>query len=86
MSVRTALVADCKTTMRVLLDDTAATWDLGEFLRRVSGAIVDRRELRELEVSLVGSFSDAALRNEIEFAVRRWRFIGHCPDALVVVG
>jgi hypothetical protein len=86
VSVGAAALADRETTMRVLLDDTAATRDLGEFLRRAFGAIVDWRELRVLEVSLVGSFSDAALRDEIEFAVKRWRFVRRRPNALVVVG
>lgn len=72
--------------MLVSLDDAAMTGDLGEFLRSSCGAIVDRREPRELEVSMVGSFSDAALREEIEFAVRRWSFAHHRLDALVVVG
>jgi len=72
--------------MRVRLDDTAATRDLDEFLRRTVGAIVDRRELQELEVSLVGSFSDSALRAQIELAVGRWRFMRRHPDELVVVG
>ncbi len=76
--------ADRERTMLVSLDDAAATGDLSEFLRSSFGAIVDRREPRELEVSMVGSFSDAALREQIEFAVRRWSFVRHRLDAPVV--
>ena len=86
MSAEEALAGDPENTMRVRLEDTAATGDLGEYLRGAGGAIVDRRELQELEVSMVGSFSDAALRDQIELAVGRWRFVRRRPDALVVVG
>ena len=85
-SAGASLLADREHTVRVLLDDTAAARDLGEFLLGAFGAIVDQPELRELEVSLVGSFSDAALRDEIEFAVERWRFVCRRQGALVVVG
>ena len=86
ISVSAALIADREKTMRVLLDDSTTTRDLGEFLQGAFGAIVEQREPQELEVSLVGSFSDAALRYEIGFAIERWRFVCRRPDALVVVG
>ena len=74
-----------KTVLVSLLDPATAS-DLGEFLRRRVDAIVDRRTLRELEVSFVGSFSDEGLREEIELAVERWCFVRRRPDELVVVG
>jgi hypothetical protein len=58
--------------MRVRVSDPDAVRDLGEFLRGRVGAIVEQREEDTLEVSLLGSFNDAALRGELESAVRRW--------------
>jgi hypothetical protein len=72
--------------MLVRIEDTSTTLDLGEFLGRRDGAIVDLASTGELEVSLIGSYSVSALRAEIEDAVSRWMYIRRRPDALVVVG
>jgi hypothetical protein len=65
--------------MRVRVDDPAAAADLAEFLRGRIGAVVEQRSGRELEVSLLGSFSDAALREELETALRRWELVRQRP-------
>ena len=44
--------------MRVHVSDPALASDLGEFLRERIGAIVEQHGGSELEVSLLGSFSD----------------------------
>ena len=67
--------------MRIRVSDLAAALDLSEFLRSRIDAIVERRERRgtaastELEVSLLGSYSEEALREELEGAVRHWSML-----------
>jgi hypothetical protein len=63
--------------MRVRLSDPAAARDLCEFLREQAGAVVEQtggRGSRTVEVSLLGSYGEEALRREVEAAVRRWAF------------
>lgn len=69
--------------MRVHVGDPAATSDLGAFLRSRLGALVDQPRPGELEVSLIGSYGDTAMRDQIELAVRRWSFVRQRPDSLV---
>jgi len=71
--------------MRVRLSDPDAAHDLGEFLRERVGAIVEARgaDGRELEVSLLGSFGEDAMRDELHAAVRRWTLVRQLPDAVV---
>jgi hypothetical protein len=71
--------------MRLQMNDHTATPDLGAFLRS-SGAIVEQSGPGVIEVSLLGSFNDAALRNELGHAVRRWSFTRHRPDLHVAIG
>jgi len=66
--------------MRIRVSDPAAAVDLSEFLRARIGAIVETGRTRpggpsELEVSLLGSYGEAALRDEVEAAVRRWSLL-----------
>ena len=66
--------------MRVRVDDPAAALDLGEFLRARVGAVVEQAGNGELEVSLLGSYSDEALRDQLQAAVRRWTVASRQPD------
>jgi hypothetical protein len=59
--------------MRVRVLDPGCTDDLTAFLRTRIGAIVDQAQRDELEVSLLGSFSAGAMREELEAAVLRWQ-------------
>ena len=69
--------------MRIHLADPAAASDLSESLRQRVGAVVELSGGRasdggaQLEVSLLGSYGDDAMRSEIETAVRRWAFETH---------
>ncbi|HEY4348492.1 MAG TPA: hypothetical protein VGM80_12970 [Gaiellaceae bacterium] len=72
--------------MRVRVGDPLAVGELGEFLRERTGAIVERTRPGEMEVLLVGSFSNVALREAIELAVSRWRFVSRRAELSVVVG
>ena len=65
--------------MRVRLEDPDAAADLAEFLRWRIGAVVERTGGRELEVSLLGSFGDEAMRDELETALRRWELVRQQP-------
>lgn len=72
--------------MRVRLDDPVAALDLGEYLRRRVGAIVEQTGNGELEVSLLGSYSDQALEDQLMQAVRRWRVASRQPDTQFEIG
>jgi hypothetical protein len=69
--------------MRVHVSDPAVASDLGAFLRERSGAVVEQRGGHELEVSLLGSFNDVALRDELDRAVRQWSLVRQTPASLV---
>ena len=67
--------------MRIRVNDPAAAVDLSEFLRARIGAVVEQLErlgpgtTAELEVSLLGSYGEEALRDELESALRRWSML-----------
>jgi hypothetical protein len=70
--------------MRIRVSDPGAAVDLSEFLKSRIGAVVEQLEQlkpgtpAELEVSLLGSFGEEALREELESALRRWSMLdGH---------
>ncbi len=65
------------------VSDPAVASDLGAFLRERVGAIVEQCGGHELEVSLLGSFSDLALRYELDTAVRQWSLVRQTPASLV---
>lgn len=71
--------------MRVRVIDQAAAIDLGEFLRARIGALVEHKSPRRpggetlLEVSLLGSYGEDAMRSEIEAAIRRWAIARRQP-------
>jgi hypothetical protein len=71
--------------MRVRLSDPESARDLGEFLKARIGAIVEQQGAagNELEVSLLGSFGEAAMRSELDTAVRRWTLVRQRPGAVV---
>ena len=75
--------------MRVRVSDPAAAADLCEFLRERAGAIVEVSGAQrpglpsDLEVSMVGSYGEQALRDEIEAVVRRWAFARGHPEAVI---
>jgi hypothetical protein len=71
--------------MRIQVKDPASAGDLAEFLRRRVGAIVELSEPDELEVSLLGSYGDDALRDELTSAVRSWSLARQQPTSLVVL-
>lgn len=74
--------------MRIRVSDHSVANDLSEFLRTRVGAIVESSRSGPggpavIEVSLLGSYGEQALRDEIAVAVRRWMLIdGH--NAVVV--
>jgi hypothetical protein len=72
-------------TMRVHLSDSEAAVDLGTFLRDRVGAIVEQTEPLELEVSLLGSYNDAAMREELDAALRRWSLLRQQPRLLAAI-
>jgi hypothetical protein len=65
--------------MRVRVYDPEDAADLAEFLSQRAGAIVEKTGGRELEVSLLGSYADAAMRDELETALRRWELVRQRP-------
>ena len=69
--------------MRLRVTDAEAARDLSEFLQARVGAIVEARAPGEFEVSLLGSFGEDALRQEVEAAVRQWRLVRRQPDGVV---
>ena len=74
--------------MRVRVNDPGAALDLAEFLRARIGALVQQTgatgpgQPAELEVSLLGSYSEDALRDEIDAALRRWAIARGRPSDL----
>ena len=71
--------------MRVRVSDPAAVRDLSEFLQSRIGAIVEQSEPNTLEVSLLGSYGDEALRDEVTSAVRRWSLVRQHPVTLIEI-
>jgi hypothetical protein len=70
--------------MLVRVNAPADAADLVEFLRARIGAIVEERDGgSELEVSLLGSYSPEALRDELVVAVRQWSLVRQQPASLV---
>ena len=70
--------------MRVRLNDPESARDLAEFLRARIGAVVESgRSDRELEVSLLGSYGEEAMRGELHAAVRRWTLVRQQPETVV---
>jgi len=70
--------------MRIRVNDPDAAVDLSEFLKARIGAVVEQLgQLRpgtpaELEVSLLGSYGEEALREELAAALKRWSMLeGH---------
>ena len=70
--------------MRIRVSDPSAALDFSEFLRSRIDAIVEHSVRKgpapatELEVSLLGSYSEEALREELEAALKRWSMLdGH---------
>jgi hypothetical protein len=68
------------------MEDPVAVLDLGEFLRERVGAIVERTASGELEVSLLGSYSDQAMREQLSVACRRWALAARQPDTPFEIG
>jgi hypothetical protein len=73
--------------MRVRLSNSESAHDLGEFLRARVGAIVEQQGAgaNELEVSLLGSFGEDAMRSEVDAAVRRWTLVRQQPGTVIEV-
>ena len=75
--------------MRVRVNDPGAVLDLAEFLRARMGAIVEQGRATgpgqpaELEVSLLGSYGEEAMRDEIDATLRRWAIARGRSDDLV---
>jgi hypothetical protein len=76
--------------MRIRVSDQSAALDLSKFLRSRIGAIVEHADWErrgdgpaELEVSLLGSYGEEALRNEIASALRRWSMLEAHRNAVV---
>ncbi len=72
--------------MRIRVSDPTAISDLHEFFRGRLDAIVEQRAPDSLEVSLLGSFSDEALRDELRSAVRGWTLVRRGPEMRVEIG
>jgi hypothetical protein len=64
---------DSEPTMRIQVDTPEEAGDLVEFLRSRIDTIVDRIGEAEVEVSLLGSFTQQAMREEVDARVRTWR-------------
>jgi hypothetical protein len=69
--------------MRLRVHDPACVDDLSAFLQTRVGAIVDRTALDELEVSLIGSFSATAMREELKAALLHWRLVRQAQSTVV---
>jgi hypothetical protein len=72
--------------MKVRLEDPEAALDLGEFLRTRIGAIVEQTGRGELEVSLLGSYNEAAMRDQLSVACRRWAMAARQHDTPFEIG
>ncbi len=72
--------------MKVRLEDPEAALDLGEFLRTRIGAVVEQTGRGELEVSLLGSFSNDAMRDHLSAACRRWAVAARQPEMPFQIG
>jgi hypothetical protein len=72
--------------MRLRVSDGDSARDLGEFLRARIGAVVDATAAGhgELEVSLLGSFGEHAMREEVGAAVRQWALARQQPRSIVL--
>jgi hypothetical protein len=72
--------------MRLRVRDGESARDLGEFLRERIGAVVDATGAArgELEVSLLGSFGEHAMREEVGAAVRQWTLARQQPGSIVL--
>jgi hypothetical protein len=73
--------------MRLRVTDGDSARDLGDFLRERIGAVVDATEAAsgELEVSLLGSFGEHAMREEVAAAVRQWTLARQGPASMVLL-
>ena len=58
--------------MRIRVSAPELLDDLLAFLRSKPDAVVDRVSVDELEVSLLGSYNDDAMRMELYLRVRTW--------------
>jgi hypothetical protein len=58
--------------MRLYVSDSYYLPDLRAYLGRYRHAVVTEVGTNELEVSLLGSFNDAAMRMELYLLVRAW--------------
>jgi hypothetical protein len=74
--------------LRIQVDTPEEAGDLVEFLKARIDTIVDRVGEAEVEVSLLGSFTQQAMREEVDSRVRTWRqkrLEAAAPDTVVPI-
>jgi hypothetical protein len=69
--------------MRIRLSSADLLNDLMESLRAEPSAVVEQMSDDEVEVTLLGSYKEAALRMEILLRLRAWE-TAHCASGVVV--
>jgi hypothetical protein len=75
--------------VRIQVDTPEEAGDLVEFLRSRIDTIVDRVGEAEIEVSLLGSFTQKAMREEVDARVRTWklkRLEAAAPGTVIPIG
>jgi hypothetical protein len=65
-------VTDAVATVRIHADSSEEALDLFDFLDSRIDAIVERVDEAEIEISLLGSYTQTAMRQEIGLRVRSW--------------
>jgi hypothetical protein len=71
--------------MRVRVDDPELLDDLLEFLESSPNAVVERVSEEELEVSLLGSYHEDAMRMELYLRLRAWEVAKQAAGARVEI-
>jgi len=62
--------------MVISVSDPRAIGSLSDFLRSRINALVEQRTANELDISLLGSYSNPAMAKEIGVAIGEWRADG----------
>jgi hypothetical protein len=66
-------VDDGEAAMKIHVDRSAAILDLSYFLRSQTSAIVQRTAAHELEISMLGSYTNEAMAEQIGAAILTWQ-------------
>ena len=71
--------------MRIRLSSADLLDDLLEFLRTEPSALVERLSDDEVEISLLGSYNQDALRMQLELRLRAWEATHHARGVRVEI-